>query len=836
MSDTPEPKKKIMRGIFPQVVLISAATVCASVAVCSLILVHRQKATEFLMLKKQAAITADLITQVSLDQAQWDSVSSVSRFTGAAYSAGSNPPVYVAVAGSAKDGEEVTIQHENGWKVLTLDDTWREPPEATGSARELNSPFEFAKGKILDYSVPISIGPRKLAVLHVGVRMQQDEGLIPVWARTIILTMLIGSGVAVLLGLYLSRKITQPFKSLRSFASRLTQGDWNARAEAIGTMPEVEELTKAMNTMADGLGKNHRELESANECLHQQISARIEAEASLQKRMEAESFITKITRDFLNAPNEKLSETIQQTLQNLALQVQASAATVVSHRADASGAPRKWHWTNGEQPVTDADQFDAPATFVDSEPTALDATPETHSWMQQRGLVSLGHVALGSGAQPAGYLTVRSSCLKGWSSVDAQIINSVAATISNALERMRAHEEREEIHAQLLQAQKMEAVGKLSGGIAHDFNNMLVPIVGYTDTIINSAPADSAWLPEMREIKRAAESAASLTRQLLSFSRKQIMTKTGLHVNDLVGHVQKMLRRTIGENIHLETNTEKDLWTIHADACQIEQCLVNLTVNAGHALAGSGGTIRINTEMVDSEDASFRMPGGKIHGLFVRLRVSDNGCGMSPATLARIFEPFYSTKGTDGTGLGLSVVHGIVTDHGGWITVDSELGKGTTFSIYLPAYQEPSETAVEIPVNIAPVVKGTGQRILVIEDEPAVLAFVRAALKQNGYAVITADCAAKARTIFGDCGHEIDLVMSDVVLPDDTGLDLLEEFFAIKPSLRALLTSGYSEKGALVEMVTRRGIAFLHKPYTLVHLLDAVRNSIFGLKQASTIA
>ena len=352
-----------------------------------------------------------------------------------------------------------------------------------------------------------------------------------------------------------------------------------------------------------------------------------------------------------------------------------------------------------------------------------------------------------------------------------------------------------------------------------------------------NAPENAPWLHEIREIKRSAESAAALTRQLLSFSRKQIISRKEMDLNALIQKLQHMMRRLIGENINLQTELAPGLWTVSADASQLEQCIMNLAVNAKAAMP-RGGSIRISTEMIDSEDRDFRPPPlRKPHGLFNRVTVRDTGCGMSAETLARIFEPFFSTKGEDGTGLGLSVVYGIIEEHGGWITVDSIPGKGTAFHLWIPALNEPIPVPVDSGLAVArPLPRGSGERVLLVEDEPGVLAFVSAALRQHGYNVLTADCGASAREVFARECDNLDLVMSDVILPDATGVELLEEFFVVRPELRALLSSGYSEKQALLELVEKRGIHFLHKPYTLIQLLESVNKALKGAKSETIVA
>jgi signal transduction histidine kinase/ActR/RegA family two-component response regulator len=554
--------------------------------------------------------------------------------------------------------------------------------------------------------------------------------------------------------------------------------------------------------------------------------------------------VAKISADFLHTEISSPDATFVGSLESIGKRLRIDGAAIFLYAgADQSVLQRGWEWHRPDAPECAMERVPVagfPWATGHASKNEIVVIPDTAQLppeaiaektnLERLGIRSATAALLGAGDKAAGYLFLRYHAgAREWTSEEEQFILIAAGLFSNALARRDSALEKERLQAQLLQAQKMEAVGKLSGGIAHDFNNMLVPIVGYSDSILNNSPPDAPWLQEIREIKRSAESAASLTRQLLSFSRKQIISRKELDLNSLIQTLQHMLRRLIGENIKLQTDLAPDLWTIAADSGQIEQCLMNLTVNAKAAMP-HGGTIHISTEMVDSEDAKFVQPPlKKIQGLFIRLTVRDSGCGMDQATIARIFEPFFSTKGEEGTGLGLSVVYGVMEEHGGWITLDSTPGKGTAFHLWLPAMQEPLPVPMDTGLATAPpIAKGNGQRILLVEDEPGVLAFVSAALRQNGYKILTADCGAAARRIFEDQWENIDLVMSDVVLPDTTGVQLLEEFFTARPELKALLTSGYSEKNSLVELVRKRGLFFLHKPYTLLQLLEAVHNALHG--------
>jgi signal transduction histidine kinase/CheY-like chemotaxis protein len=635
---------------------------------------------------------------------------------------------------------------------------------------------------------------------------------------------------------FLARRVSRPLNRLCGMAQNIASGDLHSRV-VVSSTPEVKHLADHMNWMAEKLEENkgiilshQRELEQANE--------------SLRERVENEQLLASLSADFLQAESSAPDTTFVRSLERLAGRLGIDGASIFLHdTTDHSTLLRAWEWHRADSPGCHIERVpiagfswtaglasELPVVCIpDCNDLPAEAAPERIN-LERLGIRSAAAAILGAGEKAAGYLFLRQhSGPREWTEKEKQFIHLTAGVFSNAIARREAALERERLQSQLLQAQKMEAVGKLSGGIAHDFNNMLVPIVGYSDSILNSSPADAPWIPEIREIKRSAESAASLTRQLLSFSRKQIISRKELDLNELIEKWQHMLGRILGEDIQLHTNLDPGLWSVAADSSQIEQCLMNLSVNAKAAMP-RGGTIRISTEMLDSEDSEFQPPPlRRIQGLFVRLTVRDSGCGMDPATISRIFEPFFSTKGEEGTGLGLSVVYGVMEEHGGWITVESKPGAGTAFHLWLPALHEPLPQPMDSGLAVAPpLAKGSGQRILLVEDEAGVLAFVSAALRQHGYRILTAECGATARQIFRAEADSIDLVMSDVVLPDTTGVQLLEEFFVIKPGLKALLTSGYSEKNSLIELVKKRGLFFLHKPYTLIQLLQAVHNSLTG--------
>ncbi|MEW5801395.1 MAG: PAS domain S-box protein [bacterium] len=395
--------------------------------------------------------------------------------------------------------------------------------------------------------------------------------------------------------------------------------------------------------------------------------------------------------------------------------------------------------------------------------------------------------------------------------------------IRDITERKRAEEEKAKIQAQLLQSQKMEAIGILAGGIAHDFNNLLTTIQGYTTLAMMGIPDSDPASRDLNQVRQAAGRAANLTRQLLLFSRKQPMEPSSVNVRDLIDNLLKMLYRLIGEDITITVEFAPHIWPILADAGTIEQVIMNLAVNARDAMP-QGGQLTIKTENVilnadDSQGISEARPGR-----FVCIAIADTGCGMDAKTTERIFEPFFTTKGAGrGTGLGLSVVYGIVRQHEGWINVFSSPGKGSVFKIYLPALlraMTERETKEEISLKD---LQGKGERILVVEDEEEVRKLTVRMLRKNHYRVNEASTAQEALDIFEQEKGTFHLIVSDVVLPDQNGLELVDKLLLRQPELKILLMSGYTDYKSQWPVIKKKGFRFLQKPYALPDLLLTLR-------------
>jgi len=400
-------------------------------------------------------------------------------------------------------------------------------------------------------------------------------------------------------------------------------------------------------------------------------------------------------------------------------------------------------------------------------------------------------------------------------------IRSAGGTPSGTAGIARDITERRRLEEQLVQSQKMEAVGRLSGGIAHDFNNLLTTVLGYSDLLLGQLERDSPLRPDLEEIKKAGERAAGLTRQLLAFSRKQVIEPKVLELNAIVSGASKMLRRLIGENVELMTILEPGLGRVRADPGQIEQVLVNLAVNARDAMP-EGGKLAVETKNLGFYEPYPSAYTRAQPGPYVLLAVSDTGSGMDAETQSHIFEPFYTTKERgQGTGLGLATVYGIVKQSGGDIWVSSELGRGTTFKVCLPRVDEPADQleAVQPPGEIP---RGS-ETILLVEDEEGLRALARRVLEANGYTVLPAGSAEEALEIADRGPSRIHLLLTDVVLPRTNGIQLAQRLSSRRPELKVLYISGYTDSAPLPAASAGEQSAFLQKPFTPAVLIRKVR-------------
>ena len=381
--------------------------------------------------------------------------------------------------------------------------------------------------------------------------------------------------------------------------------------------------------------------------------------------------------------------------------------------------------------------------------------------------------------------------------------------------------ERRVLERQLRMAGKMEAVGRLSGGIAHDFNNLLGVIIGYSQVLKRKLGSGTDLLECAEEIEKAGQRAASLTRQLLAFSRQQILTPSILKLNDLVLDMTKMLPRLLGEDITIITSLGPELGMVKADQGQIEQVIMNLAVNARDAMP-EGGKLRIETANVEFDQAyAWRHAGAKL-GSYVMLAVIDSGVGIEAETLAHIFEPFFTTKEVGkGTGLGLATVYGVVKQSGGYIWVDSEPGKGASFQIYLPRIAEPTPTAAVAAPAIETI--AGSETILLVEDSEPLRRLTQSFLETHGFRVLVAQDGEEALRVEAKHSAKIDLLLTDVVMPGMNGKVLAQKLLPKQPGMQVLYISGYTDSFVARHGVLEAGTVLLHKPYTEEALVRKVR-------------
>jgi two-component system, cell cycle sensor histidine kinase and response regulator CckA len=390
---------------------------------------------------------------------------------------------------------------------------------------------------------------------------------------------------------------------------------------------------------------------------------------------------------------------------------------------------------------------------------------------------------------------------------------------------LRDMTEEDQLTSMLRHSQKMEAVGRLAGGVAHDFNNILSVITSYTDLVLGNMPEDAGFRRELAEIRRAAERAASLTRQLLSFSRKRVVQPEVLDVNETVEQMGSMLRRLVGAEVELVTRLDEDLAPIRFDPGQIEQILMNLAVNARDAMP-DGGTLTLQTANVELDEEYARTHPEAAPGPHVMIAAADTGVGMDRATQDRIFEPFFTTKPRgQGTGLGLATIYGIVKQGGGNVWVYSEPGQGTTFKVYLPRATDDVST-VQRPDAPARARTGGHETVLVVEDDPAVRDVIRKVLEVGGYTVLDAGDSEAALASARDHDGPIHVLLADIMLPGGNGRDLAASVRTERPDIRVLFMSGYTDETVARGGVLEPGTRLIEKPFAADTLLRRVREAL----------
>lgn len=580
---------------------------------------------------------------------------------------------------------------------------------------------------------------------------------------------LIGSA---LMGFVLVRQIVQPIETLSGIAKSFSKGDFTGKVP-ISRKDELGYLSNVFNDMTSRL------LETINS-LEKEIGDRIMAEGKILQQNELlNSIINSLTHPFyvINANTYTIE-----------------MANTAAHFGDLTEDSKCYNLTHHNKKPCEGDEH--PCTIREV--------------MKNKKPVILEHVHYNTVENPRYY------------SVYGYPIFDVNGNITNVIEYSIDITDKKKLEKQFLQAQKMEAVGQLAGGIAHDFNNLLSAIIGYSEIVLTDIPNDHPAWKKINIIKDAGEKAAILTRQLLAFSRKQILEIKVINLNSIVEGMTKILNRVIGEDIHLEINTKPSLWNVKADSGQIEQVLMNLSVNARDAMP-SGGRLIIETENIELDKEYAKTHDEVTPGTYVMLAVTDTGIGMSREIQEKIFEPFFTTKGEKGTGLGLSTIYGIIKQHGGSIFVYSELNVGSTFKIYLPSTRE--ETTEDASVDREHFLQGT-EKILVVDDEPSIRSLIADTLQPLGYKILEASCGKEALEISDTEDGEIDILLTDLVMPDMNGMKVAEIICKSRPSIKVIFMSGYTDSAFFNHEMPNEKKMFLPKPVTPTKLMIKIHSAL----------
>lgn len=437
------------------------------------------------------------------------------------------------------------------------------------------------------------------------------------------------------------------------------------------------------------------------------------------------------------------------------------------------------------------------------------------------------------GGAPIGVIEVLNKATGQIDRDDLDILVVIASIAAAAIERTSNTEMLRQKDLQLQQSQKMEAIGRLAGGVAHDFNNLLTVMHGFSELIVRSMDPAAAPKKYAEEVIKAVERASGLTKQLLAFSRKQVLEPRVVSLNELVANLEKMLRRLIGKDVNLVTTLDPHLGYVKADPGQIEQVVMNLSVNARDAMP-KGGSLTIETAGIELDEQYARRSTDLRPGRYILLSVRDTGTGMDQATLARLFEPFFTTKDPGkGTGLGLSIVYGIVKQSHGHVAVTSEVGRGTTFKIYLPQVEAPNAGATV--VEQAPVAVRGSETVLVVDDEEQVRSLECGMLQASGYKVLSAADGREALRMCRESSEPIHLLVTDIIMPNMNGRELVRQALPLRPAMRVLFVSGYPDEMEISTEGSPQKTDFLQKPFTSVTFLRRVRQSLDGAEPAASI-
>jgi PAS domain S-box-containing protein len=580
--------------------------------------------------------------------------------------------------------------------------------------------------------------------------------------------------LATVSSLVLSRRMSRPLREIAEVAEQIAAGNWDRRVPVRGS-GEAEAMAHAFNGMTVSLSHWHAEARHRTE--------------QLQASYERFHAITHSAHDAIVSTD--------------------AAGTIIFWNQSAEAAFG----------YTEREALGQPFLPLIAVPCQELYSRHVHEVMRGAGESALARTFEGEGARRDGTTFPLELTLASWKAGAASYLTVI---IRDTTERRRSQEAIRNRDEQLRQAQKMEAIGRLAGGVAHDFNNLLVVIYGYAELLVAGMDAHDARRADLEQVVKASHSASALTRQLLAFSRRQILAPQILRLSDVVSGVEKMLRRLLGEDVELITRIDADVDCVRADPGQLEQVIVNLAVNARDAMP-HGGRVTIELQKTELTDPVVCQRLGILTGSYATIVVSDTGHGMDAETLSHIFEPFFTTKGPrKGTGLGLATVYGIVAQSGGTIDVESAPGRGTTFRIHLPRVEH-GESAIVV-TDVDPVSLRGVETVLLVEDEIDVRTIIRKALEQYGYAVLEAGSAEAAMDIARRHLDAIHVLLTDIVMPGTCGHALAESLSAWRPDMRVIYMTGHPEDTIVRQGLDPTSVRCLQKPFSLEALCRELRS------------
>jgi signal transduction histidine kinase/HAMP domain-containing protein/ActR/RegA family two-component response regulator len=699
-----------------------------------------------------------------------------------------------------KDLVFIVVKNDSGRIV----DSYARAVDVLHDLKKLHTDSTFAEShEIYHVTSPVIFNNSKVGEICLGFSLAQVSQEINSSRNTAAFVSLLILIIGMIAVYAISAVITKPLMSIAKSAKHIAQGDLTIRTN-VTTNDEVGDLANAFNIMVDNIQTSQNKLIDLNAGLEEKVRERTkELRDEISDRIKAE---------------EELAQSL--SLLTATLESTADGILVVNNEGKIINLNQKF-----------IDMWSIPPEIIQSKDNqkAIDFV---------LGQLKYPELFLKKVQESYAHLDIESE--DTLELIDGKIFERYSQPYKlggksvGRVWSFRDITEKRRLEDSLRQSQKMEAIGRLAGGVAHDFNNVLTVIMGYGDFLASKIPRDDPMFKDLEEIKKAAERASSLTHQLLAFSRKQIMSPKVLDLNKVVGNMEKMLKRLIGEDIDMVFIPKENLYRIWADQGQIEQVIMNIVVNARDAMP-DGGKITIETANVELDEAYAHAHGNVQRGPHVVLSISDTGIGMDENTKSRIFEPFFTTKEVGkGTGLGLATVYGIVKQTGGDIYVYSEPGKGTTFKIYLPQINQEQENRAGAE-NTNESLDGD-ETILLVEDEKSLRDLAFAILVRRGYTVLEAGNGEEATAISRNYNGTIHLMLTDVIMPLMNGRELADKLRQERPDMHVLFMSGYTDEAIIRHGVLDSMDAFIQKPFTPVRLAKTVREILDGRTQKTAKA